>query len=147
MQLRWHFLKDLVHNGIAMIEKIPTARNISDMLTKPVPRQTLRRCLIQAESWRTPEKERVQEENIAEIHMITLEENATNTDEEQTSTEMGMFLMMMTITVGLAGFAYLHAVAKRCCRRMTRTGGTQSQTTYTAVGHHATPLFEVVPDL
>ena len=66
-----------------MIEKIPTAGNISDMLTKPVPRRTLRRCLIQAESWRTPEKERVQEENIAEIHMITLEENATDTDEEQ----------------------------------------------------------------
>ena len=117
------------------------------MLTKPVPRQTLRRCLIQAESWRTPEKERVQEENIAEIHMITLEENATNTDEEQTSTEMGMFLMMMTIIVGLAGFAYLRAVAKRCCRRMTRTVGTQSQTTYTALAHHATPRFNVVPDL
>ena len=69
MQLRWHFLKDLVHNGLIVIEKVPTLMNISDMLTKAVTRQILRRCLAQAESWRI-DGERVDEEYVVEINMV-----------------------------------------------------------------------------
>ena len=62
-------MKDLVHNGLITIEKVPTLMNISDMLTKPVTRQTLRRCLAQAESW-CIDGERVDEEYVVEINMV-----------------------------------------------------------------------------
>jgi hypothetical protein len=46
MQLRWHFLKDLVHSGLIKIEKVQTTRNVADMLTKAVPKQILQRCML-----------------------------------------------------------------------------------------------------
>ena len=58
-------------------------------------------------------------------------------------------MMMLTIIIGTIG--YLYFKVKRYLARTnsprTRTVATQSQTTYTALAHHATPRFTLVPGL
>ena len=60
-----------------------------------------------------------------------------------------MIMMVLTIIIGTIG--YLHFKVKRYLGRTnsprTCTVATQSQTTYTALAHHATPRFTLVPDL
>ena len=153
MQLRWHFLKDLVHNGLIVIEKVPTLMNISDMLTKAVTRQILRRCLAQAESWRI-DGERVDEEYVVEINMV--ETGLARRDRpqpvENDRWSYKIVLTLILVSAGVVIYLYLwmsHDIKmmwKKICPT-TRTLGTQSQATYTAVAHHAAPRLTVLPDL
>ena len=154
MQLRWHFLKDLVHNKIVTIEKVPTAANISDMLTKPVSKEILRRCVLRAESWRISLEQFEEEHDKVEINLLMMwsDDKALVRHGDKLAKEDNfwlMIMMMLTIIIGTIG--YLYFKVKRYLARpnssRTRTVATQSQTTYTALAHHATPRFTLVPDL
>ena len=127
--------------------------NISDMLTKAVTRQTLRRCLAQAESWRL-DGERVDEEYVVEIN--TVETGLVRQDQCPKPVDgiwpIYKIVLLILLTAGVA--IYLCVLVDRMLKKMwnklcprTRTVGTQSQTTYTALAHHATPRFTLVPDL
>ena len=157
MQLRWHFLKDLVHNGLITIEKVPTLMNISDMLTKPVSRQILRRCLAQAESWRMDEEQICEEQtfdeqlvelNVVERGVVLRDQCLTQARDKWTTP----WLVMLILATGALA-VYTYHVMLNCMKRVQkivratmRTMGTQSQTTYTALARHATPRFTVLPD-
>lgn len=41
MAVRFHYLKDLIEREIIAVSYVPTSDNISDLLTKPLPRQTI----------------------------------------------------------------------------------------------------------
>jgi hypothetical protein len=45
MELRYHFLKQMVHGGIAVIRKLPGTENPADMLTKSLNEAVLGRCV------------------------------------------------------------------------------------------------------
>ena len=157
MRLRWHFLKDLVHNGLITIEKVPTLMNISDMLTKPVSRQILRRCLAQAESWRMDEEQICEEqtfdEQLVELNVVergvVLRDQCPMQARDKWTTP---WLVMLILTTGALA-VYIYHIMLNCLRKVQkivgatmRTMGTQSQTTYTALARHATPRFTVLPD-
>ena len=93
--------------GLVVIDKVATLMNISDMLTKPVSRQILRRCLAQAESWRAPGGERLEEEHsIVEVNVVMLEKSegtafvrhgdqCPRSDDNKWSIHMLIFMVMM----------------------------------------------------
>ena len=51
MALRWHYLKEAVQCGPCNIEKIPSAGNAADMLTKTLSGPQLARCLEQMKAF------------------------------------------------------------------------------------------------
>ena len=67
-------------------------------------------------------------------------------DDDKWSVRMLIFIVIM-----IAGIViYIWRMMKKLWNKIyptTRTVGTQSQTTYTALAHHATPRFTLVSDL
>ena len=128
-------MKDLVHSGPIVIEKVPTLMNISDMLTKAVTRQILRRCLAQAESWRI-DGERVDEEYVVEINMVETGLARRDRPEpvENNRWDYKINITLILMSAGVAIYLYLWMSHKvkilfhRTCP-VTRTLATQSQTT------------------
>ena len=154
MQLHWHFLKELAHNKVLVIEKVPTAANMSDMLTKAVPKEILRRCILQAESWRMTMEKFDEEHEEMEINLLMMwsDDKVLVRHGDKLVKEDNFWLMIMTmLTIIIGTIGYLYFKVKRYLARTnsprTRTVATQSQTTYTALAHHATPRFTLVPDL
>ena len=45
IDVRMHFIRDVVALGTVAVKKIPTADNPADMMTKPVPTCKFRHCL------------------------------------------------------------------------------------------------------
>jgi hypothetical protein len=37
IKTKWHFIRDMIQEGLLALEKVPTSLNVSDALTKPVP--------------------------------------------------------------------------------------------------------------
>ncbi len=143
-----------MHSGLVVIEKVATLMNISDMLTKPVSRQILRRCLALAESWRAPGAERLEEEHsIVEDNMVMLEKSegtalvrhgdqCPRPDDNKWSTHVLIFMVMVIASIVI----YIWRMMKNLWNKIyprTRTVGTQSQTFYTALARHATPRLYV----
>ena len=45
IDVQMHFTRDIVERGMVRVEKIPTADNPADMMTKPVPTVKFKHCL------------------------------------------------------------------------------------------------------
>ena len=45
IQLKYHYIRELVNNGVMSLKKIQGAKNPADMLTKEVPTDKLRLCV------------------------------------------------------------------------------------------------------
>ena len=143
-----------MHNKVLVIEKVPTAANIRDMLTKAVPKEILRRCILQAESWRMTTEKFDEEHEKMEINLLMMwsDDKVLVRHGDKLVKEDNFWLMiMMMLTIIIGTIVYLYFKVKRYFARTnyprTRTVATQSQTTYTALAHHATPRFTLVPDL
>ena len=162
MQLRWHFLKDLVHKGLVTIQKVPTAGNIADMMTKALPRQLLHRCLVLGGCWHLPEVERRgeeeedgQEESI-ELNLVTvndyeletsaLQARTLTTPSRRSETPLILNVYVVMFFIGLASGMWLWRTCTRQSTVRTRTVGTQSQVTYTALANHVNPRFQPLPE-
>ena len=150
MQLRWHFLKDLVHSGLIKIEKVPTTANISDVLTKAVPKQTLQRCLSGAGSWKVPSVD-----EIGEINLIWQEETTSTTfpvvkynKKESLMATPTPWMLVIMFAIGFVSAIWLMRKLTCTPRRstVTRTVGTQSQVTYTSLAGHIAPRFTPLPE-
>ena len=148
MQLRWHFLKDLVHSGLIKIEQVQTTRNISDMLTKAEPKQVLRRCLLEAKSWKVPEID-----DMMEVNLVLQEETSSSAFqvtayEEREVMTTTPWMLIITFIIGFVGGIWLMRLTCAPRRRTTatRTIGTQSQVTHTSFANPAAPRFVVLPE-
>ncbi len=157
MQLRWHFLKDLVHKGLVTIQKVPTAGNIADMMTKALPRQLLHRCLVLGGCWHLPEveiraegEEDKQEESI-ELNLVTvsdyeLETSALTMPSRRSEVPLILNVYVVMFFIGLMSGMWLWRTCTRQSTVRTRTVGTQSQVTYTALANHVNPRFHPLPE-
>ena len=45
IDVRFHFIRDIIANDVVLIEKVPTADNMVDMATKVVPVTKFKHCL------------------------------------------------------------------------------------------------------
>ena len=124
-------------------------------MTKVLPRQLLHRCLVLGGCWHLPEidirgekeEEDMQEENV-ELNMVMvndeLETSALTTYSRRSESSLNVYVMMFFI--GLASGMWLWQSCTRRSTGRTRTVGTQSQVTYTALANHVNPRFQPLPE-
>jgi len=50
IELKYHFIRNLIYDGDLFMLKIPSVKNATDMLTKTIPTNKLRLCIASASS-------------------------------------------------------------------------------------------------
>ena len=149
MAIRVHFLKEMVKSGLVVVERVSSLDNFTDLLTKPVSRDRVLRCLRAGGCWNLTEEERLaaervktfpqhddnKEQNEHEVLMVEytpIGGEVSTVRPQQDSTSLWTYTLVVILCGFVLGHCNLAAVRSFCCRRRvrTRTVATQSQTTY-----------------
>ena len=158
IQLREAFLKDLVSEGVIVLEKVRGTANCSNVLTKPVQAAELEQDLAGVSTFEVGTQ--------AEVHMVQVDFDPKDHQRAMTVVEAAYSEHHARLTTGHVGlftgiaiamsviFVTCSAAATWCCVRWgqtsrgipTRTVGAQGPVVYTGLRHNSCPRYQPLPE-